>query len=119
MWWGSDWPPPEVFGNFCGEDTTFRVAVPAYRDGFPFTAPVGSFPKDRIGGLFDLAGNAAEWCEDLFDPAVPDKRSLRGGSWSRSTPDRYAICNRYHDQLALDRQPDFGFRCVLELDAGP
>jgi hypothetical protein len=119
MWWGSGWPPTEVFGNFCGEDTTFRVPVPTYRDGFPFTAPVGSFPKDQIGGLFDLAGNAAEWCEDLLDPAMADKRSLRGGSWARSTSDRFAICNRYHDQLAIDRQPDFGFRCVLELDAGP
>jgi hypothetical protein len=119
MWWGSGWPPAEVFGNFCGEDTTFRVPVPTYRDGFPFTAPVGSFPKDQISGLFDLAGNATEWCEDLLDPAMADKRVVRGGSWARSTPDRFAICNRYHDQFAIDRQPDFGFRCVLELDAGP
>ncbi len=118
MWWGTEWPPTEVFGNFCGEDTTFRVPVPTYRDGFPFTAPVGSFPKDQIGGLYDLAGNVAEWCEDLFDPAMPDKRALRGGSWARSTQDRFAICNRYHDLLAIDRQPDFGFRCVLEIDAG-
>lgn len=119
MWWGSGWPPPEVFGNFCGEDTTFRVPVPTYRDGFPFTAPVASFPKDQVAGLFDLAGNAAEWCEDLLDAAMADKRVLRGGSWARSTSDRFAVCNRYHDQLAIDRQPDFGFRCVLELDAGP
>lgn len=118
FWWGSEWPPVGVYGNFCGEDTTFRVSIPTYRDGFPFTAPVGSFPKDQIGGLLDLAGNAAEWCEDMLDPAMAGKRVLRGGSWARSTPDRYAISNRYHDQLAEDRQPDFGFRCVLELDAG-
>jgi len=117
-WWGEGFPPPQGFGNYCGEETTFRTPISGYRDGFPVTAPVGSFPKDLVGGLYDMGGNAAEWCEDLFAPTTMDRRSLRGGSWARSTQDRFMIANRFHDILANDRQPDFGFRVVLELGAG-
>lgn len=56
------------------------------RDGFPFSAPVGSFPPNAYG-LFDMAGNVAEWCLDQYQPAAsgPFKpgflRLLKGGSW--------------------------------------
>ncbi len=47
-------------------------------DGWPYTAPVGSFPTDRSAfGLLDMAGNASEWCTE------PDGRAaLRGGNWT-------------------------------------
>ncbi len=66
-----------------------------YDDGFAYTAPVESyFPNDF--GLFDMAGNVSEWCEDAFFPAsVPvvwdlnptyndenePRKVIRGGSW--------------------------------------
>ncbi|MGL6195631.1 MAG: formylglycine-generating enzyme family protein [Thermoguttaceae bacterium] len=35
-------------------------------DGFHFLAPVGSFPISEYG-VYDITGNAAEWCSDIYD----------------------------------------------------
>jgi len=60
-------------------------------DGFPTTAPAGSF-KGNVLGLHDMRGNVWEWVSDCWTPGftfrVKDserdcrKRLLRGGSWS-------------------------------------
>ncbi|MFA6317603.1 MAG: SUMF1/EgtB/PvdO family nonheme iron enzyme [Elusimicrobiota bacterium] len=66
------------------------------RDGHVFTAPVGSFPAGASEyGVFDMAGNAAEWVADWYDPQyyrgsprhapkgpkTGQYRVLRGGAW--------------------------------------
>ena len=64
-------------------------------DGYVFTAPAGKF-KPNAFGLYDMHGNAYQWCADRFgaeyyakspadDPTGPDTgdgRVLRGGSWN-------------------------------------
>ena len=95
---------------------------------------VQNYPADRsLYGVFDLAGNAREWCRDLwsenvyeeamqadngvardFDgPRRPRDRSLRvvrgsDSSWSVT----------YREGLSgLTKSPTLGFRCVVEFDA--
>src|SRR5262249_37668259 len=63
-----------------------RLGTPAYQsmfqfdDGYPFTAPVGSF-KPNPWGLYDMIGNVFQWCGDP-DPADSTKRIVRGGSYN-------------------------------------
>jgi len=64
----------------------------SWDDGFVFTSPAGSF-KANAFGLYDMTGNARQWCQDRYgdyergaatDPTGADAgslRVLRGGSW--------------------------------------
>ena len=81
-------------------DATFKANFPDWKytikanDGYVFTAPVGKF-KPNAFGLYDMHGNAWQWCADRYgadyyaasaldDPTGPDSgpcRVLRGGSW--------------------------------------
>jgi formylglycine-generating enzyme required for sulfatase activity len=57
------------------------------KDGFLLAAPVGSYPPNGFG-LYDMAGNVSEWCQDRYVPLStggPFKpgvlRLLKGGSF--------------------------------------
>jgi formylglycine-generating enzyme required for sulfatase activity len=74
-----------------------NAAVANCDDGYPFTAPVGSF-KPNQWGLYDMLGNVASWTEDCYldnyratpidgsanrtGPCV--SRVARGGLWDSS-----------------------------------
>jgi formylglycine-generating enzyme required for sulfatase activity len=88
----------------------------------PFTSVVGSFPANG-SGLFDMAGNAKEWCWDWFgnyasgsqtDPAGPDtgtKRIVRGGSFSDSA-NKCRVSYRSSSREPGYKVTSLGFRCV-------
>ena len=61
----------------------------SFDDGYPFTAPVGSF-KPNPWGLYNMIGNVFQWCADKV-PGPPwstfsleAKRILRGGCYDRN-----------------------------------
>ena len=92
-------------------------------DPFPELAPVGSFPATPLG-LYDLGGNAWEWCEDRYRRSLEEVprdgsawrgegwgRVLRGGSWRRGVELARVSARTWHDEgYAAD---DVGFRSVM------
>lgn len=102
--WGRQWPPPRGSGNF---DPSLNV------DEYLHTSPVGVFPANFLG-LFDMAGNAREWCQDHFEPGK-DRRVVRGSSWFDTPLGTLQSCRRALTPAQRhDNQFDyFGFRCAL------
>ena len=115
--WGKQWPPPAGAGNFA--DQTLRSAgtptIAGYQDGFAQTAPVGSFPANKLG-VHDLAGNVWQWCLEPYRPGS-HWGVLRGGSWANARPsDLYVSCRNVIDRS--ERDVIYGFRVVLVPDSG-
>jgi formylglycine-generating enzyme required for sulfatase activity len=97
-------------------------------DGYVFTSPVGKFRPNPFG-LYDMAGNAWEWCVDYYDgkyyknsdkkdPVNRDdkgySRVLRGGSYLSE----YKGCRSAERLLHAprDNADNFGFRVAVYLD---
>jgi hypothetical protein len=113
--WGDTWPPPSGAGNYFGEEqppefhNTARPPIAGYRDDFPQTAPVGSFTANGLG-LYDLGGNAWEWCEDLRLPGSTI-RAQRGGSWGYGLRDFFLSSFRFSSKE--ERGAALGVRVVV------
>ena len=105
--WGHYWPPLAGDGNYGPE---------LKADGFPQTAPVGSFKSNRFG-LFDLGGNVWEWCDDWYNPASVT-RTLRGGSFNDAMPSSLLAAYRFSGTMNLTGD-DIGFRFVVEILPAP
>ncbi len=103
--WGQDWPPPTKAANFAENE------IPGYSDGYPFTAPVGSFTPSKEG-LFDLAGNAWEWTQPVEVRAQPFG-ILRGGAWAYFRAECLTSAYTYIAPADL-RSATLGFRCVFD-----
>ncbi|GJL77337.1 MAG: hypothetical protein NPINA01_03260 [Nitrospinaceae bacterium] len=131
-YWGEEMDPKKA--NFCDKSCTLNVRDQVNSDGFPFTAPVGSFPANPFG-LHDMAGNVSEWVADWMeekyyivspkkDPTGPvrsdrvlrggtNNKVFRGGSWE-SNPLELRSANR--KALWVDyRIEGLGFRCAADI----
>jgi hypothetical protein len=116
--WGDFWPPKPDSRNYAGAESRAGnpkdwPVIPNFSDKFQRTSPALAFPPNRLG-IYDLGGNAWEWCLDQFNTAFK-WRALRGGSWATSKQEQMLSSFR----LNLDpsfRQDDVGFRCVIATD---
>jgi formylglycine-generating enzyme required for sulfatase activity len=131
--WGDDSPDQQHLNGCGSECAAWRktAGLPpvstlyAGDDGFPGTAPVGSFPAGKTqAGLFDVVGNVFEWTADAYkpyprpdgtDPAMPphNNRVIRGGAFNSFEPE--------HTDPALRLPYDadahthgIGFRCAMD-----
>jgi formylglycine-generating enzyme required for sulfatase activity len=113
--WGTQFPPPPGAGNFADQTAlnyfTNWPHIPNYNDGFVTTSPVGSFTPNALG-IYDLAGNALEWCGDFYDTSHK-QRVLRGGAWNNCGPK--SLLSSYREHVTPERfSVVTGFRCVLQ-----
>ena len=74
------------------------------------TVPVGSLNGYSAFGVYDLAGNAREWCMNGSD--IKGQNYILGGGWNDPT---YAFNDSY-TQSAMDRSVANGFRCMKLLE---
>ena len=98
--WGDDASIAREYANFKGV---------LGRDKWDKTAPVGSFRPNGYG-IFDMAGNVYEWCQDWFDEGK-SFRVQRGGGWTNLDSLTLRVANRSYFIPSFSF--DFlGFRCV-------
>ncbi len=91
------------------ETSRTEFIVPLSNFNGKSTTAVGSMPGYNSFGIYDLAGNAREWCSNATNN--PEFRYILGGGWNDP---RYSFNDGY-SQHALDRSTANGFRCIKEL----
>ncbi|MFB3788403.1 MAG: formylglycine-generating enzyme family protein [bacterium] len=110
--WGDGWDPHKC-RNSVGQQANGTCDIWSYAEG--------SSPW----GLYQMAGNVWEWCEDWYDsqayarykrgdlslPKSGQHRVVRGGSWYRYFVNYFgcAFRNNYDPSV---RDLNFGFRCA-------
>jgi formylglycine-generating enzyme required for sulfatase activity len=129
--WGDRMPPPKGSGNFADISAANMVPqhVSGYNDSYRGPAPGGIFSPNDFG-IYDLAGNAAEWMHDIYtanpsaivtidDPTGPPQGTyhvVRGSSFMHGRFSELRWAYRDYGELA---RADVGFRLARYLPDRP
>ena len=83
------------------------------RPGRPLPEPVGAFPSDvSVYGVRDLGGSSRDWIGELEYDGDPQRRSVRGGSWT--THPRVARAATRFGHTPWNVATDIGLRLVRD-----
>lgn len=121
--WAGKFPPRGRSGNYADQSASrfLGQVIADYNDGFPVTAPVGSFAAN-LRGVYDLGGNVSEWMNDYYsaaptqdngvaqDPLGPrsgESRVIRGSNWAQASETELRLAFR---DFGKDPRDDVGFR---------
>lgn len=122
--WGDEFDSSKV--SFCDLNCTQDWKDENADDGYPRTAPVGSFPGGASWvGALDMAGNVWEWTDSWYQ-AYPENdhksedygekfKVLRGGAWNNVG--RTTRTSNREFNVPTDQGSGLGFRCIIELPA--
>jgi len=104
--WGNDWSPK--CSNSLEDNFGQPVAVGSYDRGVSWC------------GVYDLAGNVAEWVVDDFQPypgssakPEPGFKVFRGGSFK--SPKNFLVTTRRWWDTPIQKWPYLGFRCAQDV----
>jgi formylglycine-generating enzyme required for sulfatase activity len=127
--WGNEMPPRRDSGNFADKSAIDLAPsiLARYDDGFASSAPVGKFKANSLG-IFDGAGNVAEWVNDIYSvptpglttpvvdplgPSTGDSHVARGSSWRHAGVLELRLSYREAETAA---RPDLGFRIARSVN---
>lgn len=121
--WGNDFSSQDGYrANYHPGDVTQD------KDGYQFTAPVTAFPRGISPfGVFQMAGNVWEWCQDWYGehyyaksspknpsgPRTGSEKIVRGGAWLNSIISIRTVYRSYVDPKL--RYSHIGLRCARSL----
>ncbi len=119
---GVSWYEAMAFAKFSGKEiptvyhwsqvaSTFNTwdLIPNSNFNGAGTVPVGTLKGINNWGVYDVAGNAREWCYNAS--TEKDKHYILGGGWNDAN---YSF-NDAFVQSSIDRSQTNGFRCMKQL----
>lgn len=105
-WWIEGAPSSSYDDGYEGYDVRYWTGGYPMGD-YPYTSPAGAFAANGYG-LYDMAGNVWEWCNDVSGSL----RAFRGGSWYGSDGATSVRCSGNFNGSPLYAYNYIGFRTV-------